>query len=133
MYLIKENNLFKKTDWKARIEGLNEAQRLLEAFSAGQGQRDSLDKAIWNIWRMAEYAVNAGLELANDRTDRGHKLNVSAGKLKADGIPNRDYSKILDQLRAIARKLNMGAMRVRHRSISTRKTWPDCLEQVRSV
>ena len=58
----------------------------------------SLDSAVVAIHAMAEYAVNALLELAGQKTERHHKTGDRARELKAGGQLQGDYKKILDQL-----------------------------------
>ena len=58
----------------------------------------SFDSAVVAVHAMAEYAVNALLELASQKPERHHKMGDRARDLKADGRLQGDYKKILDQL-----------------------------------
>lgn len=100
---------FNIDDWQSRLEGLTEAQQLLAAYRADQSQRKLLDRAIWHIWRFAEYALNSGLELCGLRPDRGHELDKSGKILHANSLISADHSVILRQLEAYRRKVDYGS------------------------
>ena len=99
---------FQKKDWLSRSDGLELAKESILKFREESNQIH-LDEAVWHIWRFGEYAVNALLELAGERTDRGHDLGNSIEILKAQGWVSRDYKKILNQLERYRKKADYGS------------------------
>jgi hypothetical protein len=94
---------FKFSDWKrllARLElGREHLQRFQEADKERQSeQRHLLDDAVNCIHAMAEYAVNANLELRGQPAETMHQLDKRARELLAVGQLKKDYAVILEQL-----------------------------------
>ena len=122
--------MFNKEDWKKRQEGLNEARTLLAERDT---KPNALDGAIWNAWRMAEYAVNAGLELLANRTDRGHQLDKSVDELLKKKLLSRSYSKILIQLERYRKKVEYGSYSREPSVHFNAKNVQDCLNEVQAL
>jgi HEPN domain-containing protein len=94
---------FKLADWKRLAARLQLAraqvtQFRMEATDGEAKPQHLLDSAVVAVHAMAEYAVNAQLELASQKPERRHKTGDRARDLKADGRLQGDYKKILDQL-----------------------------------
>lgn len=94
---------FKLADWKRLAARLQLARAQVAQFrrEAADGEprpQYLLDSAVVAVHAMAEYAINALLELAGLKTERHHKTGDRARDLKAGGRLQGDYKKILDQL-----------------------------------
>jgi HEPN domain-containing protein len=94
---------FKLADWKRLAARLGLARTQVAQFRREAADGDSkpqhlLDSAVVAVHAMAEYAVNALLELADQKPERHHKMGDRARDLKAEGRLQEDYKKILDQL-----------------------------------
>jgi HEPN domain-containing protein len=94
---------FKLADWKRLADRLQLARAQVAQFRVEAADGESkpqhlLDSAVVAVHAMAEYAVNALLELAGQKPERHHKMGDRARDLKADGRLQGDYKKILGQL-----------------------------------
>ena len=92
---------FKLADWKRLAARLGLARSQVGQFRVQAAKYEStylLDSAVGAVHAMAEYAINALLELAGQKPERHHKMGDRARDLKADGRLRGDYTKILDQL-----------------------------------
>jgi hypothetical protein len=100
---------FKKPDWEKFTQGITRAEEHLQAFQVDKNQPAHLDDAVCALWRFAEYAMNAGLEMIGERTDRGHELGKTAEVLFTAGHLQEDHSQVLDQLEKYRRKAEYGS------------------------
>lgn len=100
--------MFKEQDWINRVNGLEETRELLKTYPS---KKDAvlLEESLWHIWRFAEYALNAGLELIDKRSDRGHNLGHTAEILYRENLLSADHSKLLEQLELYRQKVEYGS------------------------
>ena len=99
---------FKEEEWLNRIKGLEEAALLLKQHQLTKDPT-LLEGALWHIWRFAEYAMNAGLELSDARTDRGHDMGGTAQLLHGKHMLKSDHGKVLALLELYRQKVEYGS------------------------
>ena len=116
---------FKEQDWLTRVRGLEEAMSMLAQYDATKDVA-LLEGALWHIWRFAEYALNAGLDLLEKRTDRGHNMGGTAEVLYSNHLLESNHSKVLEQLEDYRQKVEYGSF-ARKKSVHfTRTNVADC-------
>lgn len=123
---------FKQSDWEIRVGGLAAAEQLLEEYAQDK-KTALLDQALWHIWRFAEYALNAGLELLNERTDRGHNLRQTAGLLYSKKFFRTDHSKLLEQLENYRQKVEYGSFSRKKSVHFNRANVAECLQAIQEI
>jgi hypothetical protein len=94
---------FRLADWKRLRARLGLASRHLAEFRAAAKEvraelRHLLDEAINALHAVAEYAVNASLELHGQTAETGHRAGQRAQELHALGHLKKDYRDVLEQL-----------------------------------
>ncbi len=96
---------FKLADWRRLVARLGLARTQVAQFRAATAEdqktlRHLLDSAIVGLHAMAEYAINALLELAGNPPERRHRTGDRARELRLMGHLRGDYQQILAQLEA---------------------------------
>lgn len=129
--------IFDREEWAARRAGLTRAEGALTTYrEQPKGQRDSelLVSALRDLWKFAEYTLNALLETSGADPHRGHDMGQTALRLQASGLVQVDYSHRLEQLEKYRLKSDYGSYS-REKSVNkpTAKNLTDCLESLRGL
>ena len=111
---------------------MEDANRLLLEYIESK-DANLLDGAIWNMWRFCEYALNAGLELLDERADRGHSMGETAEFLRAKHLLRDDHSKLLEQLEVYRQKVEYGSFARKKASHFNRANVADCLSCAQAI
>lgn len=129
--------MFDTQEWHELRQALGRAEGQLVTYrTQPKGQRDKelLGYALRDLWKFAEYTLNALLEASGDDPQRGHEMGRTALRLLASKILQHDYSHRLEQLEKYRKKSDYGSYS-RDRSVNdpTAQNLADCLESLRGL
>ena len=123
---------FRPGEWEGLCQGLQAAEELILEFRRDQAE-EHLNLAVWHLWRFAEYAINAVLELRGEKPERHHLIAARVKALESRAVFQNSYHAMLDKLERYRLKADYGSYSSQPSVHYNATNVEDCLRDLRSL